>query len=262
MGGLRSVKQAAPAFDIPVIILAGGHCVHLQGELQPKACLKVRGISMLAHTIAQYRRHGFRKFFVCTGSGHQKVETLVREENNQIEFAPSGADGIKLLRTGEATGTGNRLFQAMQSLPRAPIVAVSYVDILCDVNLKEVLLAHENEGAAMTLTAVNLPTRFRAIGVALFSSRVRGFAAKPITEDTLVCGGYYFLSPDRLTAKIGDWSRQDSLEDDVLPLLASKGCLHYHKHDGYWQSIDSDRDIRIAEQHLAQNNSTKKGSDF
>lgn len=258
MGGLRSLKQSTPASDIPVIILAGGHCVHLQGELQPKACLKVRGISMLAHTIAQYRKHGFRKFFVCTGSGHQKVEALVREKKNMAEFAPDGTNGIKLLRTGEATGTGNRLYQAMHSLPRTPIVAVSYVDILCDVNLKEVLLTHDNEGAAMTLTAVNLPTRFRAIGVALFSSRVRGFATKPITEDTLVCGGYYFLCPDRLIGQLGDWSQQDSLEDDILPLLASKGGLHYHKHDGYWQSIDSDRDIRIAEQHLAQDNLIKK----
>lgn len=207
---------------------------------------------MLAHTVSHYRNHGFREFLVCTGSGHQKIEALVRSDAFQAGVRPSGPEGLNLLPTGDAAGTATRLCQAMQCFPDAPTVAVTYVDILCDVDLKDVLATHEREGAAVTLTAVNLPTRFRAIGVALFSSRVRGFASKPITEDTLVCGGYYFVDRHRFLEQVGDWSKHNSLEDDTLPLLASKGGLHYYKHDGYWQSIDSDRDIRSGETHFAQ----------
>ncbi len=236
--------------DIPVIILAGGHCVGLQGDLQPKACLHVNGVSLLAHTVSHYRKYGFRQFVVCTGAGHEKVEALVQGPEFKRDVLPGGAEGLKLLFTGDASGTCARLNCAMQSFPGAATLAASYVDILSDVNLREVLSTHEQEGAAMTLTAVNLPTRFRAIGVALFSSRVRGFASKPITEDTLVCGGYYFIDRQRIAEQLGDWSKQNSLEEETLPVLASKGALHYHKHDGYWQSIDSDRDVRSGEEHL------------
>lgn len=246
---MRHKRQTS---DIPVIILAGGHCVRLQGELQPKACLHVGGVSMLARTISHYRRYGFRDFLVCTGAGQEKVEFLVQGREFGADVLQGGTDGIKLLFTGDASGTAARLHQAMKCFPDSATMAASYVDILCDVNLEEVLSTHEQEHAAMTLTAVNLPTRFRAIGVTLFSSRVRGFATKPITEDTLVCGGFYFIDRERIGAQLGDWSKHDSLEDETLPLLASKGALHYLKHDGYWQSIDSDRDIRMAEGHLAQ----------
>lgn len=244
---MRSGLQTS---EIPVIILAGGHCVRLQGDLQPKACLHVNGVSMLAHTVSHYRKHGFRQFVVCTGAGHEKVETLVQGPEFMRDVLPGGVEGVKLLFTGDSSGTSARLHRAMRSFPEAATLAASYVDILCDVNLKEVLFTHEQEGATVTLTAVNLPTRFRAIGVALFSSRVRGFASKPITEDTLVCGGYYFIDRQRIAEQLGDWSKQDSLEEDTLPMLASRGALHYHKHDGYWQSIDSDRDVRSGEGHL------------
>lgn len=241
--------------DIPVIILAGGHCVRLQGDLQPKACLQVNGVSMLAHTVSHYRKYGFRQFVVCTGAGHKKVEALVQGPEFKRDVLPGGVEGVQLLFTGDASGTSARLHRAMQALPGAATLAASYVDILCDVNLKEVLSTHEQEGAAVTLTAVNLPTRFRAIGVTLFSSRVRGFASKPITEDTLVCGGYYFINRQLVAEQLGDWSNHDSLEDETLPLLASKGALHYHKHDGYWQSIDSDRDVRSGEERLVRDRS-------
>jgi glucose-1-phosphate cytidylyltransferase len=135
-------------------------------------------------------------------------------------------------------------------LPGAHTIAVSYVDIISDVDLSAVLATHRAEDVAATLTAVNLPTRFKTLGVNLFSARVRGLAAKPITEDTLVSGGYYFLDPPRLVNAVPEWDRHESFEQHTLPRLAAAAALVYYKHEGYWQPIDSGRDMRMAERHL------------
>jgi NDP-sugar pyrophosphorylase family protein len=67
-----------------------------------------------------------------------------------------------------------------------------------------------------------------------------------------VSGGYYFLNLERFAAVAQDWSAHESFEQDTLPCLAAASSLVYHKHDGYWQPIDSARDVRIAEKHLKE----------
>ncbi len=238
------------AADIPVVILAGGDPVDLQGRLQPKACVSVAGRPMLAHVVAHYAAHGFRRFIVCSGVGHEQVVQAAEVAKRSMQATPGDGVELHVVFTGERAGTARRLREALRELWRSRTVAVAYVDIVSDVDLTAVRETHEAERASATLTAVNLPTRFKPLGVNLFSARVRGLANRPITEDTLVSGGYYFLNLERFSAGAPDWSEHESFEQDTLPCLAAASSLAYHKHDGYWQPIDSGRDVRLAEKHL------------
>lgn len=65
-------SRESPA-DIPVVVFAGGELVDLQGRLQPKACVRVSGRPMLSHVVAHYRSHGYVRFLVCSGAGHEQV---------------------------------------------------------------------------------------------------------------------------------------------------------------------------------------------
>lgn len=243
------MKGVPSASEIPVVILAGGERVDLQGRKQPKATVEVGGRPMLYHVVELYRRHGFRSFLVCTGDGHQQVvEAAVHAENR----AHSDRGQIEVIFTGGSAGTAQRLREAFQRLPNEPTVAVSYVDIVSDVDLGAVLGTHIAEAAAVTLTAVHLPTRFKPLGVNLFSARVRGLATKPITEDTLVLGGFYFVDRRRFADLVNDWISHDSFEQQTLPAIAASSSLFYHKHEGYWQPIDSGRDVKMAEMYLAE----------
>lgn len=241
---MRSGESPA---DIPVVILAGGDLVDLQGRRQPKACVLVAGRPMLVHVVEHYRRYGFRRFLVCSGAGHEQV---VETANNERKHLEREGVAINVVFTGEAAGTARRLREAFRLLPSARTVAVSYVDIISDVDLVAVLGTHAAEAGAVTLTAVNLPTRFKPLGVNLFSARVRGLATKPITEDTLVSGGYYFVNRKQFAEVVHDWEKQESFEQETLPAMAASAALFYHKHDGYWQPIDSGRDLRMAEQYV------------
>lgn len=243
---MNGVPSAA---DIPVVILAGGELVDLKGKQQPKAALEVGGRPMLVHVVDHYRRFGFRRFLACSGSGHEQVVKVA-------EHAGKRADGegvsVDVVFTGDSAGTARRLREAFRRLPNDGTVAVSYADIVSDVNLASVLATHIAETGAVTLTAVNLPTRFMPLGVNLFTARVRGLATKPITEDTLVCGGFYFVDHKRLAGIVHNWQVHENFEQETLPALAATGSLFYHKHDGYWQPIDSGRDVRVAERFLGE----------
>jgi len=240
-----------PTSEIPVVILAGGNPVDLQGCLQPKACVMVAGRSMLAHVLALYTAKGFRRFTVCSGNGHDQV-ARVADVLRESPAATQGHDlDLRVVFTGDQAGTAHRIRKAMQLWPHARTVAVSYVDIVSDVDLVAVLETHNKEQVAVTLTAVNLPTRFKPLGVNLFTARVRGLASRPITEDTLVSGGFYFIDRERFSAAVPKWSEHESFEQETLPSLAAVASLAYHKHDGYWQPIDSGRDVRTAEGFLA-----------
>jgi glucose-1-phosphate cytidylyltransferase len=243
-GGMKSDETPA---DIPVVVLAGGDLVDLQGRRQPKACVLIVERPMFAHVVDHYWRYGFRRFLVCSGVGHEHVVEMANSERKRLE-GEGGA--IDVVFTGESAGTARRLREAFRLLPNCRTVAVSYVDIISDVDLAAVLETHVAQAGAVTLTAVNLPTRFKPLGVNLFSARVRGLATKPITEDTLVSGGYYFVDQKRFAEVVQDWEKQESFEQESLPALAASAALFYHKTDGYWQPIDSGRDVRMAEKYL------------
>lgn len=241
------MKALPSTAEIPVVILAGGELVDLQGKKQPKAAVEVAGQPMLAHVVRHYSRHGFRRFLVCTGLGHEQVLKVAEHAGK-----PADGDGlaIEVLFTSDSAGTAWRVREAFGRLPSGRTIAVTYVDIISDVDLTAVLGTHVAEAGAVTLTAVNLPTRFKPLGVNLFSTRVRGLATKPITEDTLVSGGFYFVDRVRFADVVRGWQRHESFEQETLPAIAASGALFYHKHDGFWQPIDSGRDVRVAEHNL------------
>jgi glucose-1-phosphate cytidylyltransferase len=233
---------------MPVVILAGCDLVDLQGRQQPKAAIEVGGRPMLVQIVDHYRKFGFRKFLVCSGCGHEQVVNVAEHATKR---AADEGFSIDVCDTGASAGTARRLREALRRLPDDGTVAVSYVDIVSDVDLASVLATHISEAGAVTLTAVNLPTRFKPLGVNLFTPQVLGLAAKPITEDTLVSGGFYFVDHERLVGTVPDWQTHENFEQETLPALAARGSLFYHKHEGCWQPIDSGRDVRMAEKYLA-----------
>lgn len=237
------------ASNVPVVILAGGELVDLQGKQRPKAAIEVGGRPMLVHIVEHYRKFGFRRFLVCTGSGHEQVVSVAEHAGKR---AAGEGVSVDVMYTGDSAGTARRLREAFQRLPNDDTISVSYVDIVSDVDLGSALATHVSEAGTVTLTAVNLPTRFKPLGVNPFTARVRGLATKPITEDTLVSGGFYFVDLKRLAGTVHDWQTHENFEQETLPALAARGSLCYYKHEGYWQPIDSGRDVRMADKYLAE----------
>ena len=74
----------------------------------------------------------------------------------------------------------------------------------------------------------------------LVENFVNGFEEKPVGDGGWVNGGYFVLEPTIL-----DYvkSNKDSFEADILPGIARSGQLKAFKHDGFWQPVDTIRDL-------------------
>ncbi len=238
--------------SIPVIILAGGNTVSFTGEVLPKASVRVGGSPLLFHVIDHYRRAGFANFIICLGDGYDRVLQDLESLEVALDLGHRGEVHVEPLFTGGVDQTGSRLLQAMHKIGSSSTVALSYVDTISDVNLADVYAFHRKQRKTVTLTAVNLPTRFRVLGVNLFSTLVRGFSKMPLVEGSPILGGYFFLERSIAQKFSKSVKRTLSFENDILPKLVVEEDVVFFKHDGYWQFIDSQRDIKTAEQFLLE----------
>ena len=75
--------------------------------------------------------------------------------------------------------------------------------------------------------------------------KIHSFKEKPVSEDGLINGGFFVLSPKVLELIEGDstiWER------DPLERLAANGQLAAFRHEGFWQPMDTLRDKNYLEE--------------
>jgi glucose-1-phosphate cytidylyltransferase len=134
--------------------------------------------------------------------------------------------------------TGGRLRRVFDYVRDEPF-CFTYGDGVADVDIAALVEFHRAHGALATVTAVQPPGRFGALE--LEGDRVAGFAEKPHGESGWINGGFFVLSPG-VEAYLGDdgtiWER------DPMEGLARDGQLAYYTHRGFWQPMDTLRELR------------------
>ena len=118
---------------------------------------------------------------------------------------------------------------------------MTYGDGVCNVDLHELVKFHRaQEGSLATLTAVRPTGRFGELD--LSGDQITSFREKPETEAGFVNGGFFVLNK-----KIGDYLSGDEsiFEFDGLPRVAADGKLNAFRHDGFWQCMDTLREVEV-----------------
>ena len=151
---------------------------------------------------------------------------------------------VTVVDTGLETQTGGRISRIKDLI--SGDFLLTYGDGVADVDINELIREHNASGSIATLTAVQPPARFGALD--LKGTRVEGFIEKPQGDGGWVNGGYFCLSP-----KIFDFLGDDlsSFEADTLPIIAEQGKLNSYKHSGYWQPVDTIRDLARLEEAIS-----------
>jgi glucose-1-phosphate cytidylyltransferase len=150
---------------------------------------------------------------------------------------------VSVLDTGNDTNTGGRIARLKGLLQEDFLL--TYGDGVSDVNIEELIAAHKVSGNFATLTAVQPPARFGALS--LEGNQVSSFLEKPEGDEAWVNGGFLVLTPKVFDFLSGDDS---SFEIDALPRIAEAGELGVYKHTGYWQPVDTIRDLQRLEEAL------------
>lgn len=229
--------------SIPVVILAGGNGTMLGAAVRrPKTMVEVCGRPLLDHIIKHFNRFGLRKFLVAAGHGLDLIETYVKREKAGNHW--SGADlAVDLIDTGIAENTGARLARLKPLLSGESRFILTYGDVIADVPVDKLIKFHNDHGRMATLTAVHAPTRFRILGLHSVSDEVLGFADKPILQKDYISGGFYVLARGIFDLPVLTEDPGCSFEFDVLHDLVNRKQVMAYRHNGYWQSIDTERDM-------------------
>lgn len=240
-----------------VVILAGGFGSRLQEEtvVRPKPMVEIGGRPILWHIMKHYAHHGFNEFLIALGYKGEMIKRYfmdyyalsgsmtVRLSDGRVDVHNQGGEDwvVHLIDTGLDTSTGGRVKRLAPWFPGQTLM-LTYGDGVCDVDLVKLLQFHRSHGRPATIVAVRPPARFG--GVIFRGDVVEQFTEKSQIGEGWINGGYMILEPQVLDY-IGD--DRTSLEQDVLERLAGEGRLVAYRHEGFWQCMDTQRDLRLLE---------------
>ena len=220
-------------------ILAGGRAERLGDAAQgrPKALVEVGGRPLAEYQVAQLAAAGVDRVLVSCASGKEELfETAL------------GAIGPEIVAVGEreplGRGGGIRFAAAARREP-GDVFALNG-DELVDVDLTRLLALHRESGAAATITVVPLRSPFGV--VELEGDLVTGFREAPRLDEWVSCG-VYVLGDEALER----FPERGDHETTAFPELAAEGRLRALRHEGLWLTVNTPKDLRLAEEHLAAN---------
>jgi len=200
-------------------------------ESVPKPLVEIGGRPIVWHVIGIYAAQGFDRILLATGYLGEQVERFVAAEE-----WPPGVE-VECVDTGLDTPTGGRIAALGGRLTEGTFCA-TYADGVADVDLGALVDGHREAGLAATVTVVRPNLQW---GVAeLDGERVAGFVEKPRSEHW-INGGFFCFEPAALD-HIGPGS---VLEREPLERLAAAGQLRAHRHEGFWDCMDTYKDAVV-----------------
>src|SRR5262249_25877177 len=143
------------------------------------------------------------------------------------------------LDTGLHAMTGGRIRRAAQFIGCEPFLA-TYGDGVGNVDVGRLLAFHRAHGRLATVTAVRPPARFGSMSFT--GDLVAEFVEKPQLGEGWINGGFFVFEPSVAVYIGGD---ETVLERDPLERLAAARQLAAWKHDGFWQCMDTLRDVQL-----------------
>lgn len=244
--------------NMKVVILAGGFGTRLGEETitKPKPMVEIGGKPILWHIMKNYAHFGHNEFIIALGYKADYIKRYfadyaalggnlsldMRHGNMEITRRQHDEWLVHLEDTGLDSGTGGRIKKLKKLIGNEPFL-MTYGDGVSDIPLDKLIEAHKRSGKLATLSAVHPPSRFGGLAIDE-GGNVSDFNEKPHGAEGWINGGFMVLQPETLDMISG---AESSFEYEVLTELAQKNQLNAYKHSGFWQCMDTPRDLKYLE---------------
>ncbi|MHA1936574.1 MAG: glucose-1-phosphate cytidylyltransferase [Candidatus Thorarchaeota archaeon] len=239
-----------------VVILCGGFGTRLreETEIKPKPMVEIGGMPILWHIMKTYAWHGFKDFILCLGYKGEKIKEFfynyemlsndftIELGTNKIQIHPRHSEHgwkVTLVDTGLNAMTGARV-KRIERFIDDEYFMLTYGDGVTDLSIRDLLAFHLNHGKIGTVTGVFPPSRYGELLIR--EENVISFNEKPESHVNSINGGYFVYNK-----KFFSYLKDDdscSLEKEPLERLASDGELMVFNHTGFWQCMDTYRDLK------------------
>jgi glucose-1-phosphate cytidylyltransferase len=240
---------------VKVGILAGGLGTRLaeQTEVRPKPMVEIGGMPILWHIMKYYEAFGFKDFVVGLGYKGSYIKRWFADyasltSDLSIDLSSgviSAVAGdlcppwtVDLVDTGQGTATGGRIKRLAPWLGDDTCM-VTWGDGVSTIDLHALLDFHRRHGKLATLSAVRPPARFGHL--ALEDDRIVEFSEKPQAGEGWINGAFFVFERG-----VFDYIEGDATQFELEPLrnLAADGELMAYRHTGFWQCMDTIRDVK------------------
>ncbi len=239
------------------VILAGGMGTRISEEtaVKPKPMVEIGGKPILWHIMKIYSAHGINDFIICLGyKGYMIKEHFANYflhmsdvtldlKKNKMEVHNNNVEPWKvtLVDTGTDTYTGGRVKRVKEYIGDDTF-CLTYGDGVSNININQLVDFHKKHGKVATVTGVQPPGRFGALGIK--DNLILSFVEKPQGDGGWINGGFYVLEPKALDYVEGDyvwWEREP------LQQMVAEQQLAVYKHSGFWMPMDTIRDKNTLE---------------
>ena len=236
-----------------VVILAGGFGTRLSEytDLIPKPMVRIGGIPIIWHIMQRYSSFGHKDFYLALGYKSEVVKEYFLNYSNfnsdfsidlkkrKVSYLNSINQDwkITLVNTGDKSLTGGRL-KRLENFIDDETFMLTYGDGLSNINLDALLDFHYGHGKIATITAVHPTARFGEL--ILDKQKVSSFKEKPQMNSGWINGGFFIFNKSIFSFLSDD---QCVLEGSPLEELVKREELMAFKHEGFWQCMDTKRDL-------------------
>ena len=211
------------------------------------------GKPTLWHIMKYYSYYGFYDFIICAGYKQHVIKEWFADyflHNSDITFNfKNGKDEVivhnqrcdpwevTVVDTGLATMTGGRI-KRIRDYVGDHTFMLTYGDGVCDVDLNRLLEFHRKMGKTATVTSVMAEQSKGVLHVE--GHLIRSFREKSSLDNARINGGYMVLEP-----AVFDYIEGDNtvFERGPMDRLAAEGQLAAFRHDGFWQCMDTKREM-------------------
>jgi len=195
----------------------------------PKPMLEVAGRPVLHHVMEIYAAQGVTSFVLAAGYRRDIIESWAS--------TLTGGWSVSVVDTGEDADTGERIVSCLDRVDDT--FYATYGDGVGNVDVAEALRQHQDRGAGATVTVVPLPSPYGTLDID-DAGRVNEFREKPRLADHLINAGFFVIDRQALAEAAG---AGPSLEGDMLPAMAAQQRLFAYRHNGFWRSMDTHKDV-------------------
>jgi glucose-1-phosphate cytidylyltransferase len=238
------------------IILCGGQGTRLreETEFKPKPMVSIGNMPILMHIMMTYAHYGHKDFVLCLGYKSEMIKNYflnLRGFTNDFSLDLSSQEikylnrsnnfdfKITFVETGVDTPSGDRIKMATKYIEDDDFM-ITYGDGVSNIDINKLINYHREQtnkhNILATISAVRPSSKY---GKILFNEHniVEQFSEKPVLDD-YINGGFMVFNKEALNY-INDG---DMLEDSLIRKTQNQK-LGLYKHDGFWHSMDTYKDV-------------------
>ena len=241
-----------------VVILAGGFGTRISEEshLKPKPMIEIGEKPIMWHIMKYYSQFGYNEFIICLGYKQYVVKEFFADyflhtsdvtfdlANNSMKVHNNYAEPWKvtLVDTGLNTMTGGRVKRIQPYIGDEPFM-LTYGDGVCNVDLKGLVEFNKSHGKTATITTVSIDQQKGVLDIGP-DNTIRSFREKAASDGAIINGGFMVLNPE-----VFSYLKDDAtvFEQEPMTRLAAEGQLMSFYHDGFWQCMDTQREMQLLE---------------